>query len=109
MNIGGHPMKTNDIPHKHVFRDIKSKDKLLTNLRRIEGQVRGVQKMLGEDRYCVDILIQLAAIKAATHKIGLSLLEEHTRGCVTTAIQEQDDQGEKHIEELMEVIRAFTK
>lgn len=102
-------MKNNNTLHNHVYRDNKSKHKLLSNLRRIEGQVRGVQKMLEEDRYCVEILTQLAAIKAATNKIGLTLLEEHTRGCVTTAIQEQNDQGERQIEELMEVIRAFTK
>ncbi|BCJ88361.1 metal-sensitive transcriptional regulator [Effusibacillus dendaii] len=85
------------------------KDQLLRNLRKIEGQVRGVQKMIEEDRYCVDILTQLAAIKAATNKIGLTLLEHHTRGCVTKAIQNNDDGGEHHIQELMDVVRAFTK
>ncbi|MFC4767000.1 metal-sensitive transcriptional regulator [Effusibacillus consociatus] len=85
------------------------KDQLLRNLRKIEGQVRGVQKMIEEDRYCVDILTQLAAIKAATNKIGLALLEDHTRGCVKRAIQNQEDGGDHHIEELMEIIRIFTK
>jgi DNA-binding FrmR family transcriptional regulator len=95
--------------HNPNHRKDQSSRKLLTNLRRIEGQVRGVHKMIEEERYCVDILTQLAAIKAATNKIGLSLLEEHTRGCVRNAIQEQEDEGDSHIEELMEVIRAFTK
>lgn len=85
------------------------KDTLLKNLRKIEGQIRGVQKMIEEDRYCVDILTQLAAIKAATNKVGLALLEYHTRGCVKKAIQQQEDGGEHHIEELMEIIRIFTK
>jgi DNA-binding FrmR family transcriptional regulator len=94
---------------QQVYQYHKHKDKLLKNLRKIEGQVRGVHKMIEEDRYCVDILTQLAAIKAATNKIGLTLLEDHTRGCVKKAIQERADEGESHIEELMEVIRAFTK
>jgi DNA-binding FrmR family transcriptional regulator len=102
-------MKSKEVTHKHVYRNDQDIHKLLTNLRRIEGQVRGVQKMIEEERYCVDILTQLAAIKASTNKIGLALLEDHTRGCVKNAIQEQEDEGNSHIEELMEVIRAFTK
>jgi DNA-binding FrmR family transcriptional regulator len=102
-------MKKNGITHNPSNRNGQVRRKLLTNLRRIEGQVRGVHKMIEEERYCVDILTQLAAIKAATNKIGLSLLEEHTRGCVRNAIQEQEDEGDSHIEELMEVVRAFTK
>ena len=85
------------------------KDKLLKRLRRMEGQVRGVHRMIEEDRYCVDILYQLAAIKAATNKIGLELLENHTKGCVTRAVKHQEDDGDSQIDELMEVIRAFTK
>lgn len=81
--------------------------KLLTRLRRIEGQVRGVHKMIEEDRYCVDILIQLAAIKAAVNKAGLSVLEKHTRGCVSGAIKSGN--GEASINELMDVIRQFAK
>jgi DNA-binding FrmR family transcriptional regulator len=66
-----------------------------------------VQKMIEEDRYCVDILYQLSAIKAATNKIGLSLLDDHTRGCVKKAIQNQADEGGGQIEELLEVIRVL--
>lgn len=89
--------------------DEKHKHRVLANLRRIEGQVRGVHKMIDEERYCIDILTQLASIKAATNSIGLAITEEHTRSCVTKAIREQADQGDGHIEELMQVIRAFTK
>ncbi|GAX89192.1 metal-sensitive transcriptional regulator [Effusibacillus lacus] len=83
------------------------KEDLLKRLKKIEGQIRGIQKMIEEDRYCVDILAQLAAVKAATNKVGLSLIDSHTKGCVSNAIKEGD--GSKHIEELMEVIRVFTK
>jgi DNA-binding FrmR family transcriptional regulator len=94
---------------KDVYRYNNHKDKLLKRLRRMEGQVRGVHRMIEEDRYCVDILYQLAAIKAATNKIGLELIEDHTRGCVTKAVKNQEDDGDSQIEELMDVIRAFTK
>jgi DNA-binding FrmR family transcriptional regulator len=92
------------LPEHHSERD---KDALIKNLRKIEGQIRGVQKMIEDDRYCVDILVQLAAIRSATQRIGFKLLEGHTRGCVAKAVQ--SDGGEEHINELMEVIRIFTK
>jgi len=64
-------------------------DTLLTRLRRIEGQVRGVQKMVVEGRYCLDIVTQIQAITAATDKVAEKLLESHVRGCVADAIREQ--------------------
>lgn len=77
-------------------------------LKRIEGQVRGIQKMVDEDRYCVDILVQIAAVKSAMHQVGLTILESHTRGCVADALSNHTD-GETKIDELMDVIRQFTK
>src|SRR2546421_6990745 len=56
-----------------------TKDQLLTRLRRVEGQVRGVQRMVGEGRYCIDVLTQINAIQAAPHKISLRLLDDHAR------------------------------
>lgn len=91
--------------HRHsVSRD---KVDLLERLKKIEGQVRGLQKMIEEDRYCVDVLVQIAAVKAGINKVGLSLLEGHTRGCVADAIRH--DQGEEAIEELMGVLMKFVK
>lgn len=95
--------------NRQIYQYHQHKDRLLKNLRRVEGQVRGVQKMIEEGRYCVDILYQLSAIKGATDKIGLTLLEDHTRSCVKTAILEASDEGEHHIDELIEVIRIFKK
>ena len=83
------------------------KGDLLRRLRKIEGQVRGVQKMIEEDRYCMDILVQLAAIKSATNNIGLAILEGHTKSCVSNAIRSGD--GEQAISEMMEVLRSFVK
>jgi len=59
-----------------------SKDQLEKRLRRIEGQVRGIEKMIDEDRYCIDILTQISAIQAALDKVALGLLDQHTRHCV---------------------------
>jgi DNA-binding FrmR family transcriptional regulator len=75
---------------------------LLTRLRRMEGQVRGVQKMIEEGRYCVDIVTQLQAISAAADKVAEQVLEGHIRGCVADAIREQ--RGDEAITELMTVL-----
>jgi DNA-binding FrmR family transcriptional regulator len=58
------------------------KDKLTGRLRRIEGQVRGVEKMVDEDRYCIDVVTQISAIQAALDKVALGLLDDHARHCV---------------------------
>jgi DNA-binding FrmR family transcriptional regulator len=62
-----------------------TKNQLQTRLRRIEGQVRGIQGMVAEDRYCIDILTQIAAIQAALDKVALGLLDGHARTCVVGA------------------------
>ena len=77
-------------------------DALLVRLRRMEGQVRGVQKMIEEGRYCVDIVTQLQAIAAAADKVSQQVLEGHIRGCVADAIKEQ--RGDEAITELMTVL-----
>ncbi len=85
----------------------KDAEDLLNRLRKVEGQVRGIQKMIQEDRYCVDILTQFSSIKSALAKVELALLESHTRGCVVDAIQ--GGGGDEKINELMHVIRASMK
>jgi len=83
------------------------KQSLLRRLKRVEGQIRGIQRMLEEDRYCVDILIQIAAVRAALDKVGLALIEDHTRGCVRNALA--SNQGDEAIDELLDVIAQFLK
>jgi DNA-binding FrmR family transcriptional regulator len=78
-----------------------SKDQLLKRLRRIEGQVRGIERMVVDDRYCIDVLTQISAAQAALDKVALGLLDEHARHCVMGA--EEDAQGEK-TEELMAAV-----
>lgn len=69
-----------------------TKAQLQTRLRRIEGQVRGVQGMVEEDRYCIDVLTQIAAIQAALDKVALGLLDGHARTCVIGAERESQDE-----------------
>jgi DNA-binding FrmR family transcriptional regulator len=71
-------------------------------MRRIEGQAQGIQRMIEEDRYCVDIVQQLTALSAAANEVALLVLQNHIEGCVTEAIQEK--RGEEYIKELMEVL-----
>ena len=78
-----------------------TKDQLQQRLRRIEGQVRGVQGMVEDDRYCIDVLTQISAIQAALDKVALGLLDEHARHCVTGA--EGTDQVDK-TDELMAAV-----
>ena len=62
----------------------------LTRLRRIEGQVRGIQRMVAEDVYCIDVLTQISAVTKALHAVGLGLLEDHLAHCVVGAARESD-------------------
>jgi DNA-binding FrmR family transcriptional regulator len=78
-----------------------SKDQVQTRMRRIEGQVRGVQGMVRDDRYCIDILTQIAAIQAALDKVALALLDGHAHTCVMGAEPEQRDQ---RTEEMMSAV-----
>ena len=78
------------------------KQQLQTRLRRIEGQVRGVARMIDEDKYCVDVVTQVAAIQAALDKVSLGLLDGHIRGCVREEIEAGG--GEAKVDELLQVM-----
>jgi CsoR family transcriptional regulator, copper-sensing transcriptional repressor len=77
-----------------------SKDQLLNRLSRVEGQVRGVAKMVEEDRYCIDVLTQIGAVQAALDKISLGLLDGHVRVCMQTEGGAPADPDER-VDELM--------
>jgi CsoR family transcriptional regulator, copper-sensing transcriptional repressor len=79
-----------------------SKDQLLKRLRRVEGQVRGIEGMVGDDRYCIDVLTQISAVQAALDKVALGLLDQHANHCVMGA----DDPAEKQdkTDELMAAV-----
>ena len=80
------------------------KDALLKRLARIEGQVRGVSRMVGEERYCIDVLTQIGAIEAALDKVALGLIDDHTRHCVLGA--EGGERTEK-VDELVAALGRF--
>ena len=83
------------------------KKKLLARLSRIEGQARGVAKMVEEDRYCIDILQQIASLRAAADAVSLILLRDHLDGCVRAAVR--DGSGSEKIDEVVEVVRRYTR
>jgi DNA-binding FrmR family transcriptional regulator len=76
-----------------------NKKDLQDRLRRIEGQVRGLQRMVDEDTYCIDILTQLNSVNAALKAVGMGLLDAHVRHCVRESIEQ--GQGDEKVEELM--------
>ncbi|WP_370540941.1 metal-sensitive transcriptional regulator [Aquitalea sp. ASV15] len=80
-----------------------NKAALLKRLARIEGQVRGISGMVEADRYCVDVLTQVAAVKSALDAVSMQLLENHMKGCVSKALQEGDATG--MVTELIEVVK----
>jgi DNA-binding FrmR family transcriptional regulator len=69
-----------------------TKEQLLTRLRRIEGQVRGIESMVEDDRYCIDVLTQISAVQAALDKVALGLLDDHARHCVVGGPEAQQDE-----------------
>lgn len=83
------------------------KKALHQRLKKVSGQINGIDKMIDEGRYCVDILQQVLAAKAALNKVALLILESHAKSCVVTAIKE--DRAEQSIDELMNVLKQFNK
>jgi CsoR family transcriptional regulator, copper-sensing transcriptional repressor len=83
------------------------KQQVQSRLRRIEGQVRGLEKMVDEDRYCIDVLTQVGAVKAALDGVALVLLQDHTEHCVVEAIQAGD--GTHKIRELNAAVERLIK
>ena len=91
--------------HPSVARPDKSA--LAKRVNRIDGQVRGIGKMIDEDRYCIDILTQLSAVQSALDSLAVQLLEHHLHGCVQHAVK--SGQGDQAIAEAIGVIRRFAK
>jgi CsoR family transcriptional regulator, copper-sensing transcriptional repressor len=85
----------------------KEKVDLKQRLKKVSGQINGIDKMLDEGRYCVDVIQQILAARAALNKVALMIVESHAKSCVVTAIKE--DRGDQSIDELMNVLKQFTK
>ncbi|EOD00649.1 metal-sensitive transcriptional regulator [Caldisalinibacter kiritimatiensis] len=86
---------------------IKDTDSILKRLRRIEGQVKGIQRMVEEQKYCGDILIQIAAARAALNKVGGLILEYHMKDCIKDYME--DKEKDEVLEELIDVMLKYTK
>jgi CsoR family transcriptional regulator, copper-sensing transcriptional repressor len=88
----------------------ENKPLLVKRLHRIEGQVRGIERMVEEDRYCIDILTQIAAVKTALEQVGVRVLEDHVTHCVHGAIASGDEQAaDEKTAELLGAVQRFVK
>lgn len=88
----------------------QDRQKILNRLRRVEGQVRGIEKMVEDDRYCIDILTQVGAAITALEAVGLKVLEDHTRHCVAGALATGDEAvAREKTEELLAAVQRFAK
>jgi CsoR family transcriptional regulator, copper-sensing transcriptional repressor len=101
-------MPTRKEPFVHGYS--ADKEQLKKRLARIEGQVRGIAKMIDDDRYCIDILTQLGAIDTALEAVAIKVLEEHVRHCVTGALASGDKKAaDEKSRELLEAVQRFAK
>ena len=83
---------------------------LIKRLHRIEGQVRGIEKMVGEDRYCIEILTQIGAVSTALESLGFQILDDHVKHCVAGALASGDEaEAQAKAEELLEAVHRFAK
>jgi len=86
-----------------------TKDDYLKRLRRIEGQVRGIQRMVEEDTYCIDVLTQVSAVTKALQTVSLGLLEDHVGHCVVDAARESDEAAEQKVREASDAIARLVR
>ncbi len=86
-----------------------NKDDFTNRLRRIEGQVRGLQRMIDEDAYCIDVLTQIASVSKALQGVGLGLLDEHLRHCVADAMRAERGDGDEKIHEAVSAVERLLR
>ena len=87
----------------------ESKDSYLKRLRRIEGQIRGLQRMIDEDEYCIDILTQITAVQSALKGVALALLDDHMQHCVLHAAQQGGDEAVEKLDEVSAAVARLVK
>ena len=89
---------------------VSNKDSLIKRLHRIEGQVRGIERMVDEERYCVDILTQISAVSTALESLSVKLLEDHVRHCVADALAAGNAKvAEQKSEDLLAAVQRFSR
>jgi DNA-binding FrmR family transcriptional regulator len=95
--------------HQHSYIASGHKDDYLKRLRRIEGQARGIQKMVDEEKYCIDILTQISAMTKALQSVALGLLDEHMNHCVADAARKGGPEADAKLKEASEAIARLVK
>jgi DNA-binding FrmR family transcriptional regulator len=101
---------TADEPSVHHHGYHAEKAALVKRLHRIEGQVRGIEKMVAGDRYCIDILTQIGAVSTALESLGFRILDDHVKHCVAGALASGDEaEAQAKAEELLEAVHRFAK
>ncbi|MFI5026922.1 MAG: metal-sensitive transcriptional regulator [Solirubrobacterales bacterium] len=88
---------------------VDDKDAVLRRLARIEGQVRGVRRMVEDEAYCVDVLTQIAAVDKALDRVALQLLADHTNHCVRDAVARGGEEGDEKVDELLAAVERFAR
>jgi DNA-binding FrmR family transcriptional regulator len=89
---------------------VADKESLVNRLHRIEGQVRGIERMVEEERYCIDVLTQISAVSTALESLALQILDDHVQHCVAGALASGDEQAaDEKTRELLETVRRFTR
>jgi CsoR family transcriptional regulator, copper-sensing transcriptional repressor len=89
---------------------VADKESLVKRLHRIEGQVRGIERMLEEDRYCIDVITQISAVSTALESVAFKILDEHVKHCVAGALASGDeDEAAVKSRELLEAVHRFTR
>lgn len=94
---------------KAVGVDADGKERNLKRLRRIEGQVRGIQKMVDEERYCADVLTQISSVHEALRAVARELMRNHLKHCATDAIKAGDDTADRMYDELVDLMYKHTR
>jgi DNA-binding FrmR family transcriptional regulator len=92
---------------KEVASYFKDKKEIMVRLRKLEGQLKGIQRMVEGEKYCVDVLNQLSAVVGATQKVATIILNDHIQGCIREALI-NDESADHHVNELLTVIERFT-
>ncbi|MBI2868363.1 MAG: metal-sensitive transcriptional regulator [Chloroflexi bacterium] len=87
---------------------LNDKDKIILRLKKMEGQLKGIRKMVEQDKYCVDVLNQLYSIVAGTEKVAAIIMKDHIKGCVRDALA-RNDHSDDYVNELVEVVERYSK
>ncbi|ERK73235.1 MULTISPECIES: metal-sensitive transcriptional regulator [Leifsonia] len=95
--------------HETVHGYITDKDRYLNRLKRIEGQARGVYRMVDEEQYCIDILTQISALTSALQSVALGLVDDHLKHCVSDAVRLGGEEGEAKIKEASDAIARLVR